>query len=142
MRVPYECEEWLVGITDPGTFWFDDGIAHLRGWAADYAVVGDEQCAGELTVVVSFNLDLTTSSGALWGRSTLALDAFDGGYDGTFTAHWTTSDPLADDAEDIWEGRHVRHGYGELDGWQARGRLAERYHWLILEEGYAFEPGG
>lgn len=140
--VPFACEEWLVEITDPGTFRIEDGTAHLRGWAATYEVVGDAPCAGALTVVVNFNLDLETASGVLWGRSTLALDAVDGGYLGTFNAHWTTSDPLAADAEDIWVGRYVRQGFGALEGWQARGKIAEKYHWLILETGYAFAPGG
>lgn len=97
--------------------------------------MGDEQWPGDLRVVVNLNLDFADSSGALWGTATVDLDAFDGGYADSWTAHWTTSDPLAPDAWDNWAGRVVRGGFGELEGWQARGTILERTHVLTLEEG-------
>lgn len=141
-RQTFTCDEWLEpGLTVPGSAVVEDGVLLLRGWTYTYTVVGDDLCAGVLTVEVNFNLDLSDWSGALFGKASVALAAFDGGFRGTFNAHWTTDDPLDYDAEDIWAGRYVRHGYGELDGWQARGALLEKHHWLITESGSAFQPG-
>ncbi len=140
-RIPYRCEFQLVEVTDGGTAWVEDGSLHVRGWTGVYDVVGEDQCAGVGTAVANFNLDLATWSGGLWGTQMVALDAFNGGYAGTFTARWTADDPLAPDAEDIWVGRYTYGGFGDLEGWQARGNIVETTHLLVIDEGYAFLPG-
>lgn len=140
-RYGYQCTEIPVAQPAAGDFWIQDGVAYLRGAVYEYATFGDEECAGTYTIIVNFNLDLTTSSGALWGTSVSELDAFDGGYTSSWNAHWTASDPLAPDATDIWAGQYVGHGYGQLQGWQARATIVEKTHILILDEGYAFHPG-
>jgi len=137
----YSCEEYLVAVTSGGTTTIEDGAIHIRGWSAEYEIFGDPLCAGTLTATISLNLDLSDWSGTVYGTSTLWLDAFDGGFTGSVVAHFTAPDPFRPDAEDIWLGRYVRHGFGELAGWQARGTLLEKHHWLITESGYAFRPG-
>lgn len=140
-RHSFQCEETPLAQPEPGTFWIEDGIAHLRGAVYEYAVTGSPHCAGSITITVNFNLDFATAAGVLWGTGTSELDAFDGGFESTWVAHWTSPNPLASDATDIWVGRYVGHGYGELEGWQARASLLEVNHALVLEDGYAFQPG-
>ena len=140
-RIPYECTANLTSLISPGTIWVEDGAVHMRGFTAVYDLVGDELCAGTLTGDANFNLDLATWSGVVWGTSTIALDAFDGGFHARLVAHFTAADPLRRDATDIWTGQSVRHGYGDLEGWQARGTMIEKTHSLFLDAGYAFEPG-
>jgi hypothetical protein len=140
-KYSYRCDEHLVSFV-PGTEpWVEDGALHLRGWTYVYDVVGDARCAGDLAVVVNFNLDLTDWSGNLWGAAMKQLDAVEGGYDITWTAQWTAGNPLDPGAADIWAGRYVGHGYGDLEGWEARATITERTHVLVQEEGYAFRPG-
>jgi hypothetical protein len=140
-KVAYECTATLTDLISPGDIWVEDGAVHMRGFQAVYDLVGDDLCAGTLTGNANFNLDLATWSGVVWGTSTIALDAYDGGFHARLVAHFTTDDPLRPDATDIWSGQTVRHGYGELEGWQAHGTLIEKTHVLMLDAGYAFEPG-
>jgi hypothetical protein len=140
-RIGYACDEYAVGLLDEGRTWTSDGVEHVRGLVVVQDVVGDALCAGTNTVVVNYNLNLATSTGHLWGTATLDTGAFDGGFVSSWTAKFTAADPLAPDAEDIWVGQYIRHGFGELTGWQARGDIFEKFHWLVLEEGYAFIPG-
>jgi hypothetical protein len=141
-KIPFTCEEHLLAQTDPGTVWIDDGLVlHVRGAQYRYAHVGDPLCAGVADVVVNLDLDLATSEGELWGTNHIASSVYDGGYDTTWHARFITTDPLAPSATDIWIGRFVGHGYGELAGWQTRGVGFERTHVLVMDDGYAFVPG-
>jgi hypothetical protein len=140
-RHAYACSGTLTNLVAPGTFWVEDGALHMRGFLAVYELTGDELCAGTLTGGANFNLDLATWSGVVWGTSTIELDAYDGGFRASLVAHFTADDPLRPDATDIWAGKTVRHGYGELAGWQARGTLIETTHASLLDAGEAFGPG-
>lgn len=139
-RIPYECDEYLVAL-EGGTEVIEDGVLYVRGTRAVHVIEGDAQCAGTQTATVDIDLDLTTWSGVVRVRATLELDAFDGGYEGLLIAHFTTPNPLDWSATDIWAGRYVRHGFGDLEGWQARGTVIERTHLFLEEQGYAFKPG-
>ena len=140
-RVPYKCTATLTDLVSPGDMWIEDGAVHMRGFEAVYDLVGDELCAGTLTGDANFNLNLATWSGVVWGTSTIALHAYDGGFHARLVAHFTTDDPLRLEATDIWSGQTVRHGYGELVGWKAHGTLVEKTHVMMFDAGYAFEPG-
>jgi hypothetical protein len=140
-RLAYQCEESPVAQTSTGRVWIEDGALHVRDARYLYESVGDPLCDGSLTIEVNLNLDLTDWSGALWGTSFRELDAFDGGFVTSWNAHWTTPNPLAPDATDIWDGQYVGRGFGELEGWQTRADLHEATHALIVEEGFAFDPG-
>jgi len=141
-KIPFACAEHQLEITSDGTAWVtEDLVLHVRGWTATYHNTGDALCAGFGYPVVDFDLSLVTSEGVLWGTNHYVLDAYDGGYDFTWHATFIADDPLAPDATDIWTGRYVGHGYGEMAGWQVRGRIVERTHVLVDEIGYAFLPG-
>lgn len=138
----FSCEEHLVANPDPGRQWVDDAfVLHVRGSLWLYEHVGDSYCAGDAQVVVNLNLDLMTGVGNLWGIIHVDLAAIDGGWDRTFSAHFTNPVPLAPDATDIWAGRFVGRGFGELAGWQIRGQGIERTHILVESTGRFFEPG-
>ena len=139
--VAYQCEEFAYALVDGGRSWESDGVGHLRGQVVVMLSVGDDFCAGLQTTVVSYNLNLATSTGTLWGTGVLETSAFDGGYTSSWHATFTAPDPMAPDAQDIWLGQYVRHGFGELEGWQARGTILEKLHYYVLEDGFAFEPG-
>jgi hypothetical protein len=139
--IAFTCEEHLVAPTDPGAAWVgDDLVLHVRGAQYRYAHVGNPLCAGIADVVVNLDLDLVTSEGVLWGTNHIAITAVDGGYDTTWHARFITTNPLDPAATDIWVGRFVGHGYGELAGWQTRGVGLEKTHALVLDTGYAFRP--
>jgi hypothetical protein len=136
------CDEHLVAVTDPGTARVDeDLVLHVRGWQGAYLHVGDPLCAGDAVVVVNFNLDLLSGKGNLWGTIHVDLGAFDGGWHRTFTASFTNPAPLMPDATDIWVGRNVGRGFGDLDGWQIRGEGIERTHLLVESTATVFRPG-
>jgi hypothetical protein len=139
--IGYACDEYAAALLDAGRTWTSHGVEHVRGQVVAQEVVGDALCAGTNTVVVNYNLNLATSTGVLWGTATLDTSDFDGGFMSSWTAKFTATDPLAPDAQDIWVGQYIRHGFGELAGWQARGDIFEKFHWLVLEEGFAFNPG-
>lgn len=141
MRESYRCEKHPVEQPAEGTVWIEDGVLHVRDSLYRYEAEGDPLCEGTLEIGVNLNFDFATWSGVLWGKTTAELDAFDGGYTATWNAHWTTSDPLAPDAEDIWAGRYVGHGTGALEGCHFRSALVEEKHTLVIDEGYAFCPG-
>ena len=123
----FSCAEHLVDNPDPGRVWLDDDfVLHVRGSGFIYEHEGDRYCAGEAHVVVNLNVD---------------LDEIDGGWHRTFSAHFTNPHPLMPDATDIWAGRFVGRGFGELDGWQIRGQGIERTHVLVESTGFVFQPG-
>lgn len=142
-RIMYSCDAFWTDQLDPGEEWTDEeGVYHMRGAVLVYTLVGDELCAGSLTGTANVNFDPATGAGLVWGKAVIELDAFDGGWTATLNAHFINPNPLVPDAEDIWIGTAVRHGFGELDGWQARSTMFEKYHWLFFDDGYAFDPGG
>lgn len=141
-RVSYSCDALWTAQLEPGDEWIDpDGVYHLSGAVLVYTLVGDELCAGTLTGSANVNFDPATGSGLVWGKAVIELDAYDGGWSATLNAHFINPNPLVPDAEDIWVGSSVRHGYGDLEGYQARSTVFEKYHWLFFDEGYAFVPG-
>ena len=141
-RIPYSCSAGWTATLEAGEEWIDaDGVYQMRGAVLVYTLVGDELCAGTLTGSANYNWDPVTKSGLVWGKAVVELDAYDGGWTANLNAHFINPDPLPMTAEDIWVGRVVRHGYGELDGWQARSTVFEKYHWLFFDDGYAFGPG-
>jgi hypothetical protein len=142
-RREYHCDAFWTAMLEPGQEWIDaNGVHQMRGAVLVYTLVGDRLCAGTLTGSANYNWDPVTRSGLVWGKSVIDLAAFDGGWTATLNAHFINPDPLPPDAADIWVGRSVRHGFGELDGWQARSTMFEKYHWLFFDDGYAFAAGG
>lgn len=142
-RIAYSCDAYWTAQLEAGEQWIDsDGVYQMRGAVLFYTLVGDELCAGTLTGSANFNWDPATGSGLVWGKSVIELDAYDGGWTANLNAHFINPNPLPMDAVDIWVGSSVRHGFGELDGWQARSTMFEKYHWLFFDHGYAFDPGG
>jgi hypothetical protein len=142
-RIPYSCDAYWTAQPEAGEQWIDpDGVYHLRGAVLVYTLVGDELCAGTLTGTANFNWDPVDRSGLVWGKSVIELAAYAGGWTANLNAHFINPKPLPLDAVDIWVGSSVRHGFGELDGWQARSTMFEKYHWLFFDDGYAFAAGG
>jgi hypothetical protein len=135
------CIETMQGAPADGTQWVsEDMVLHVRGWSASYQVTGDPLCAGGSVAVANYDLDLVTGTGDLWGTLHSDLDAYDGGWDLTWTAHFT-SPPFSPDATDVWAGVGVGKGFGELAGWHHRIQVIERTHLTIEEHGVAFRPG-
>ncbi len=139
-RQAFTCHEHYVSDVG-GKLWLDGTTLHIRDAVYMYEVLGDSECAGTLTVTVNLNIDFATMTGSLWGTGLSELLAVDGGYETSWTAHWTSADPFNPAATDIWAGQFVGHGYGAREGWQVRATIIERTHVLVDEIGYAFQPG-
>lgn len=138
--VEFSCLDTLVSV-QPGEQWIEDGALHVRGQIMTFAGGGDSECAGTLTGVINFNLDLTDWSGALWGTFDRTAVTLGGGWIGTFTGHWTTSNPLAPTATHYWAGRIVGRGYGDIAGWQLRSSSDAATHMTLLSTSSAWSPG-
>jgi hypothetical protein len=130
-RIPIGGTESLVAVLDPGRAWTSDGIEHVRGWTAVYAVVGDELSTGTSTIVANWNIN-SSGDGTMWGYNSLRLDAYDGGWDQSWTAKWSGG---------TWVGQGVGHGFGEMTGSQTRLDVWATGLGTDAFSGFAFVPG-
>jgi len=135
-KIPYSC---LAGVRiaelDPGIEWIGGYVVHARGWTGQYQVKGDDYCQGVSTLVVDWNLNGLTGTGGISGRFHYDLEAFEGGFDGTFAAAFDYYGP-----ELRFAGSMRGTGYGELTGWQIRADVFERQDDTTGESGYVFMP--
>ena len=111
-RIPVSATE-TYRVIDGGRTWFSNEgrIMHVRGWTAVSEAEGGNYVTGDGLLTASWNLDLATGDGTMWGTASYVLDAFDGGFAGSWTA---TFGGFA------WSGRGVYQGFGELHAWQGR----------------------
>ena len=133
-HLPFTTEDHLVSAVDGTTTVDGAGNIHVRGSVWQMQVVSDSPyLAGDVTVVINYNLDPVTMTGTMWGTSTQLPDAFDGG----FTTHWTGT--FTGDAA-VWTGRGVGQGFGELAGMQMRYTVAWAPFGDVMD-GFLFTPG-
>lgn len=107
---------------------------HARGLTTVYDTVSSEPLYdGTSTVVINWNVDWATMTGPMWGTFHLELDAYDGGYTGTWVGKFTGD-------QRVWVGHGVAHGYGDVDGYKVQFDLA----WAPFGDtasGYILTPG-
>lgn len=134
-RIPITAEETLVTQIDPGVQWDSGKFNHLRGNTLEYAVVGTSPLYdGTNTVVVNWNLVFPTfEEGMMWGKFTVELDEYDGGYTGNWVADLTGDDR-------VWIGWGVGHGFGEVEGYKLFFDMASTGTG-VLTTGYILTPG-
>jgi hypothetical protein len=133
-RLPVTADEALVQVVANGsmaqrgqTMSARDGVWALR-------VTGSDLLAGTDTIVINYQLNTVTGSGALWGTNVIEPSAYP---DGRFECSWIG---IFDDF--VWTGRAVCHGAGSLAGWQLRLTiLAEPGGQADVLDGFAFVPG-
>lgn len=88
--------------------------------------------AGAEVVVVSYDIDLATGAGELWGTATKSPTAYP---EGAWYCEWhgTFGPP-------VWTGKGWCHGTGTLTGWQWRAQLTA-WPASTVSSGYVFLPG-
>jgi hypothetical protein len=111
----------------------EDGVLQVRGGILDCVATGDPYLAGTEVILLNFNLDLATGEGTLWGTWESELSGFEGGFEGTWNGHWGATTNT-----NGWSGKAVGHGYGDLEGWQARLALRTTTDSV---DGFVFSPG-
>lgn len=135
-RISIQCEESRLTEWSVDREWLDeDFVYHIRGESADYLDVGSPYCAGINHATANVNLDLLTGEGVVTGTARIDLDAFDGGWNSAFVAHFIPTGPY------IWEGQGVGHGFGALAGYEYRVDVVETSHEGTIVTGFVFLPG-
>lgn len=138
-RVPMYCEAVPYQLLSGGTYWVSGNVEHLRGAVLVLRETGSQYCQGYTTIVASYDLNLVTMKGSSRGTFIYDLDAYEGGFEGTFSETSVFSgEPLV-----YWSGTIVGNGYGELVGWQERAlslghgrsglRLPQRGQWVRVQ---------
>lgn len=106
--------ECYVETIDGGTYWFSDGVFHLRGYVQlSWEESTDPQVAGWNTIVVNANwhdFDPNTGLGVgpMWGTYQIEADGGEGFWDGTWTGKIH--------ADGSMSTRAHAHGSGSLEG--------------------------
>lgn len=115
-KLPFTLHEVVAEELAPGEWSMVGDVLSVRGavWLA--TTTGTEAVEGTDTIVLNFDLDLTTGSGELWGTDRLEPTRSPGG---GFACTWHGTYVDFD-----WSGKGVCHGDGALDGWQLRFAIA------------------
>ena len=101
----------------PGDSWVSDGILHARGDIFTTIVQSDDVLLdGVNTVVFNANINLATGDGTGHGTFSLALNAVNGTWEGSFTLKFSGG---------LFTGRAVGHGTGDLAGQQFKVQLSQ-----------------
>ena len=116
----------VVEEVDPGESWFAGDVLHVRHvvWNSRVEGIGDnaEYLTGDMTSVFSFNWNYKTGAVSTWGTLETALDAFDGGYEGSFVISGPPNpDAVGGECAEFPMFKVVQKGVGELEGAQYRG---------------------
>ena len=131
-RIPFEAQEAVIAVPDPGRTWVSDGIEHTRGLVLLYEATSDSPYyTGQTLVTVNMNVDTATGLGTMWGTSDLMLSTYDGGFAGTWVATFN-------DDGDGWTADGRTHGYGDVDGLQQRFTVDHTGY----VTGFVMIPGG
>lgn len=131
-KIPVLGTQYVTGVIDPGATWTSGNVQHIRGFTESTVIVGTAYIAGMSIVTLNANINLATGKATVWGTLDLELDAYDGGFAGTWTG---TADGF------LWSGRSTGHGFGDLDGWQERTEMEGIFGLAHTVEGFAFSPG-
>jgi hypothetical protein len=133
-RIATSGTDTFVALVDPGREWVtEDGVYHVRGWIAEYVTSDALYGEGSLLIVASWNLDLTTGNGPLWGTMHYEFPTADGGFEGTWNAKFSTF---------VWSGKSQGTGFGSLEGWQLRQDIQSTGPGGDVYTGFVFDPGG
>jgi hypothetical protein len=148
---------FMVEVIDPGESRITGNVWHLRGFTLLYRVEGVENpqyATGWNQSVVNWNWNLKTGGVTSWGTYDYTLDAFTGGFSGTFTIEISPRDgvpaPPDFDPDDptTWicvgwsRGEAVGHGYGDLEGAQTRaGTWSDSCGAFVTYDTTVFFPG-
>lgn len=141
-QVPIYCEAVPHASLSEGTYWVSGNVEHLRGAVLVLRETGSPHCAGYMTIVANYDLNLVTMKGSSRGTFIYDLDAYEGGFEGTFSETSVFSgEPIV-----YWSGTIVGNGYGELVGWQERALLWDMEDPVLdfrsVASGFVFDPSG
>lgn len=133
-RIPFSGTSTAGVVLDPG----EHGQAGNKVWARRvvqvYNDAGSPFIEGPDTITYSYNLNLVTGSGALWGTDRLEPVAYPGG---AFDCSWHGIF-----VSFAWTGRVVCRGEGTLGGYQLRGTLVAAPGGDTADFfGFVFAPG-
>jgi hypothetical protein len=132
--VPVNADEALSEVVAGGSSAMHGKTLSVRDAVWVTTVTGNDLLAGTDMLVINYELNTVTGSGALWGTNVIEPSAYP---DGRFDCSWIG---IFDDF--VWTGRTVCHGAGSLAGWQLRlAILAEPGGQADVLDGYAFLPG-
>lgn len=138
VQSPYEGWAYLVGLVDPGTCEYPDGIEICRGLTVVFDFdVDDDRLTGLSTTVINSNFHVAEPHyyGQQWG--TFELVNGGGSWDGTWTG------VKHEDGSTYLQG--VAHGKGGYDGLKAHlsaVRLSASMLDPLQAAGYILDPHG
>ena len=133
-RVPVNADEALAQVVSGGSTSVHGNTVSVRDGVWVLTVTGSDLLAGTDTIVINYQLNTVTGSGALWGTNMIEPSAYP---DGSFSCSW-----VGIFHDFTWNGRAVCHGTGSLAGWQLRlAILAEPGGQADVLDGIAFVPG-
>ena len=111
-REPFVAVGITLEILNPGKVFLSDGNMHIRGMVERVRTeCDDDRIEGWHTIIANNNLN-AEEYGRVWGTYDLAVDAYDGGWEGTMTG-------VTD--ENGISLKMQGHGYGELSGLKIEG---------------------
>jgi len=129
----------FVEEVDPGDSWFSGDVLHVRNvvWRSRVEGIGDnaEYLTGDMSSVFSFNWNYKTGALSSWGTLETTLDAFDGGYGGSFVvAGPPNPDAIGGECAEFPMWKVVAKGFGDLEGAQ--------YRWDVTSDTCGFITSG
>lgn len=133
-KLPVASHDVFVSETQTG----EEGLTGTVMWVRDkvwlFASTGDPLLAGEQTIGINYDLDISTGSGEIWGKYRIDPTAYPTGH---FDCSWT-----ATFVDYLWTGRAVCHGDDSLSGRQLRLQIiAEPGGTVTNSIGFTFVPG-
>lgn len=114
-RIPFSGTSTAGAELDPGEHGLAGNMVWARGVVQVYNDAGSPFITGPDTVTYSYDLNLVTGNGALWGTDRIEPVAYPGG---AFDCSWHGIFEGF-----VWTGKVVCQGEGTLDGYQLRGTL-------------------
>ena len=133
-RIPFSGTSTAGALLDPGAHGQAGKMVWARRVVQVYNDAGSPFIEGPDTITYSYNLNLVTGNGALWGTDRLEPVAYPGG---AFDCSWHG---IFDSF--VWTGKVVCQGEGTLDGYQLRGTLVSALGGDMADFfGFVFVPG-
>ncbi len=134
VRIPVVGTGTVAQELDPGVTTLVGSVLSVRDASQliSYASTSP-YVAGTEVAVFSYDIDIGTGLGEMWGTATKYPAAY---LDGGWYCKWhaTFASPIA------WTGRGLCHGTGTLRGWQWRAELTGSPA-STVSSGYVFLPG-
>lgn len=132
--IPFSGTSTAGVVLDPGEHGQAGNMVWARRVVQVYDDAGSPFIEGPDTITYSYNLNLVTGNGALWGTDRLEPVAYPGG---AFNCSWHGIFEGF-----VWTGKVVCQGEGTLDDYQLRGTLVAAPGGDMADFfGFVFVPG-